>query len=149
MRRVILAGKAGLIFALALVSACVATAEEVELKIVVKEDQILEALKKFTQGKDGEVRNIYFLETPNMALSRKNIIVRLRENPGKRDDSTVKLRGDEAAELPDAEFPEPTMGRSPRRRRIRSLAARRRVPFPSQSSSKRGKLRSCARANAS
>ncbi len=105
MRRVILAGKAGLIFALALVSACAATAEEVELKIVVKEDQILEALKKFTQGKDGEVRNIYFLETPNMALSRKNIIVRLRENPGKRDDSTVKLRGDEAAELPDAEFP--------------------------------------------
>ena len=71
MRRVVLAREALLIVALALASACVVTAEEVELKLVVKEAQILEALRKFTQGKNGEVRNIYFLETNDMALSRK------------------------------------------------------------------------------
>jgi hypothetical protein len=91
--------------ALALVSACLATAEEVELKFVIKETQIPEALGEFTQGKDGEERNIYFLETDDMAFSQKGIILRLRENPGKRDDSTVKLRGKDAAELPNAEFP--------------------------------------------
>lgn len=105
MRRVVLAREALLIVALALASAGVVTAEEVELKLVVKEAQILEALRKFTQGKQGEVRNIYFLETNDLALSGKSIIVRLRENPGKRDESTVKLRGNEADELPDAEFP--------------------------------------------
>src|SRR4029077_8413865 len=69
------------------------------------EAEIPQALTTFTQGKDGEERNIYFLERDDMALSQKGIILRLRENPGKRDDSTVKLRGNEAAELPDAEFP--------------------------------------------
>ena len=105
MEHVILSKRAGLILAVTLVSACLATAEEVELKLVVKEEQIPEALRKFTQGKNGEERNIYFLEMDDMELSRKSIILRLRENPGKRDDSTVKLRGNEAAELPDAEFP--------------------------------------------
>ena len=97
--------RAGLVLSLCLVLACVATAEDVELKLVVNEEQIPEALREFTQGKNGEQRNIYFLETDEMELSRSGIILRLRENPGKRDDSTVKLRGNEAAELPDAEFP--------------------------------------------
>ena len=34
-----------------------------------------------------------------MALSQKGIILRRRENHGKRDDSTVKLRGNEAADI--------------------------------------------------
>jgi hypothetical protein len=100
-----LSKRAGPVFVLAIVLACLATADEVELKFVVKEAEIPQALTTFTQGKDGEERNIYFLERDDMALSQKGIILRLRENPGKRDDSTVKLRGNEAAELPDAEFP--------------------------------------------
>ena len=83
-------------------------AEEVELKFVVKTEQTQEALRTFTQGKDGEKRNIYFLETAGMALSQKGIILRLRENPGKADVSTVKLRGDRAKNLPNAEFPPTT-----------------------------------------
>jgi uncharacterized protein YjbK len=106
MKHFILTSKGGLIFVLALVSACLAIAdEEVELKFVVKEAQIPEALQKFPQESKTEKRNIYFLETGDMAISRKGIILRLRENPGKKDDSTVKLRGKEAADLPDSEFP--------------------------------------------
>ena len=85
--------------------ACHALAEEVEVKLVVNEARIADALRKFTNDKRGEERNIYFLETDDMELSRRGIILRLRETPGKRDESTVKLRGEEAALLPDAEFP--------------------------------------------
>ncbi len=105
MKRVMLSNRTSLILALSLVSVYIASGEEVELKFVVQAEQIQGALRTFTQGKDGEERNIYFLETDAMALSQKGIILRLRENPGKADDSTVKLRGDKAAELPDMEFP--------------------------------------------
>ena len=77
MKHITLSNKAGLILAVTLVSTCLAIAEEVELKLVVKEQQIPEALRKFTQGKKGDERNIYFLETNDMGLSRRNIILRL------------------------------------------------------------------------
>ncbi len=97
--------KIGFIFILGFISASLAIAEEVELKFVVKRSEIPDALRTFTQGRQGEVRNIYFLETEDMALSRKGIVLRLREELGKRDDSTVKIRGSGASELPDADFP--------------------------------------------
>jgi hypothetical protein len=97
--------KVGFIIILGFITACLAIAEEVELKFVVKPSEIPDALRVFTQGKQGEVRDVYFLETEDMALSRESIILRLREELGKRDDSTVKIRGRGAWELPDAEFP--------------------------------------------
>ena len=105
MRYPLLSNRAGLILSLSLGLACHALAEEVEVKLVVNEARIADALRKFTNDKRGEERNIYFLETDDMELSRRGIILRLRETPGKRDESTVKLRGEEAALLPDAEFP--------------------------------------------
>ena len=106
MKHITLSNRVGLIFALTLFLPGLLAAEEIELKFVVRQEQIPEALRTFTQGKDEEKRNIYFLETDDMALSRKGIILRLREKPGKKDDSTVKLRGNQAAKLPDAEFPQ-------------------------------------------
>jgi CYTH domain len=93
-----------LVFVLSFASACLAE-EEVELKFVVKESEIPRALSQLTRGKRGEERNIYFLERADRGFSRKGIILRLRENPGKRDQSTVKIRGKEASGLPNAEFP--------------------------------------------
>jgi hypothetical protein len=103
MNRLIQSLKADLFGLLAL--ACVAVAQDVEVKLVVEEARIPNALQEFVSDKRGEKRNVYFLETEDMELSRRGIILRLRETPGKRDESTVKLRGEEAAELPDAEFP--------------------------------------------
>jgi len=77
-----LSKRVGSVFVLTIVSACLATADEVELKFIVKEAQIPQTLTTFTQGKDGEERNIYFLERDDMALSQKGIILRLCENPG-------------------------------------------------------------------
>ena len=63
--------------------ACHSLAEEVEVKLVVNEARIADALRKFTNDKRGEERNIYFLETDDMELSRRGMILRrLRENPG-------------------------------------------------------------------
>ncbi|HEY5706348.1 MAG TPA: hypothetical protein VIS96_12310 [Terrimicrobiaceae bacterium] len=106
MKSVIGSSRTGLVLGIILVSTFLAEAEQVELKFVVKESEVPETLSKFSLRDDGDARNIYFLETDDMGLSRKGIILRLRENPGKRDDSTVKLRGKQAANLPDAEFPE-------------------------------------------
>jgi hypothetical protein len=75
MKRVMLSNRTGIILALSLVSAYVSSGEEVELKFVVQAEQIQGALRTFTQGKDGEERNIYFLETDAMALSQKGIIL--------------------------------------------------------------------------
>jgi hypothetical protein len=107
MKHLVTRSKGRLIFIFAFASTCLAIADErVELKFVVKAAEISEALRQFTKGKPAEERNIYFLETGDMELARKGIILRLREAPGKRDDSTVKLRGKKAADLPDTEFPE-------------------------------------------
>ena len=89
LKGVMQSNRTGLILILSLVAAYVATAEEVELKFVVKAEQIQGTLKTFTHGKDGEERDIYFLETDGMALSQKGIILRLRKNSGKADESTV------------------------------------------------------------
>ena len=48
-----LSKRIGVVFALAIVSACLVTADEVELKFVVKEAQIPQALSTFTKGKAG------------------------------------------------------------------------------------------------
>jgi hypothetical protein len=53
MKRVMLSNRTGLILALSLVSAYVASGEEVELKFVVQAEQIQGALRTFTQGKSG------------------------------------------------------------------------------------------------
>lgn len=82
-----------------------ASAQDIELKFVVKDDQVAKALKVFPPGSDAETRNIYFLETDDLKLSARHLILRLREKTGKKDDSTVKLRGDEATKVPTTQFP--------------------------------------------
>ena len=82
MRYHLLSNRAGLVLSLSLGLACHALAEEVEVKLVVNEARIADALRKFINDKRGEERNIYFLETDDMELSRRGIILRLRETPG-------------------------------------------------------------------
>lgn len=80
---------------------------QVELKFVVHTDDFDKAVA-FAQKGAGEVekREIYFLELKSGGadLDSKNLILRLREKPGKKDDSTVKLRGPEAALVNQAKY---------------------------------------------
>ncbi len=85
-------------------------AEEVELKFVVKDEQIDKSRKEFPPVGEVENSEVYFLETADSGLSQRHVILRLRNKLGKHDDSTVKLRGDEAEGVPEAEFPRTNTG---------------------------------------
>ena len=41
---------------------------------------------------DGEIRQVYFFDTPDLALNERGLVVRARRVQGRGDDSVVKLR---------------------------------------------------------
>jgi hypothetical protein len=49
---------------------------------------------------DGQIRQVYFFDTPDLALNARGIVVRGRRVQGRGDDSVVKLRPVVPAELP-------------------------------------------------
>ena len=71
----------------------VAGAESIEIKATIPGRQVREALKRFglTAGNDEE-RQIFFFDTPRLALLRSGIIVRARRVVGGAHDCTVKFR---------------------------------------------------------
>jgi hypothetical protein len=64
-------------------------AERVELKLIVAEDS-QQALGVDQDG--GQLRRVYYLDTTQLALGRKGVIVRMRSLDRRRDDAVVKLR---------------------------------------------------------
>jgi hypothetical protein len=51
---------------------------------------------------DGVIRQVWFFDTPDLALERAGLVVRARRTQGRRDDSVVKLRPVAPKELPEA-----------------------------------------------
>jgi hypothetical protein len=49
---------------------------------------------------DAQIRQVYFFETPDLALSKKGLVVRARRIRGREHDSVVKLRPVVPSELP-------------------------------------------------
>jgi len=49
---------------------------------------------------DGQIRQVYFFDTPDLALNKSGVVVRARRVQGKGDDSVVKLRPVVPNELP-------------------------------------------------
>ncbi len=49
---------------------------------------------------EGQIRQVFFLDTPELALFEQGVVVRARRVQGKGDDSVVKLRPVVPAELP-------------------------------------------------
>jgi len=47
-----------------------------------------------------QVRQVYFFDTPDLALDKKGIVVRARRSQGRADDSVVKLRPVVPGEMP-------------------------------------------------
>ena len=41
---------------------------------------------------DGQIRQVYFFDTPDLVLNQSGLVVRARRVQGKGDDSVVKLR---------------------------------------------------------
>jgi hypothetical protein len=76
-------------------------ADAVELKLTVPEEHQRSAVAAL--GMDplqAQIRQVFFFDTPDLALDKAGVVVRARRIQGKGDDSVVKLRPVVPAELP-------------------------------------------------
>ena len=68
-------------------------ADSVELKLSVPLSNRTKAAAALgVDPLDGEIRQVYFFDTPNLRLNKSGVVVRARRVQGKGDDSVVKLR---------------------------------------------------------
>jgi hypothetical protein len=76
-------------------------ADSVELKLTVPEsDHRGTAVALGLDPLDAQIRQVYFFDTPNLALNKSGLVVRARRVQGRGDDSVVKLRPVVPNELP-------------------------------------------------
>jgi hypothetical protein len=81
--------------------ALVREADSVELKLTIPEaDQRAVVTALELDPLDAEIRQVFFLDTLDLALERRGLVVRARRAQGREDDSVVKLRPVVPAELP-------------------------------------------------
>jgi hypothetical protein len=76
-------------------------ADSVELKLTVPvADRARAGAALGVDALDAQVRLVFFFDTPDLALYRSGVVVRARRVQGKGDDTVVKLRPVDPAELP-------------------------------------------------
>jgi hypothetical protein len=79
-------------------------ADSVELKLTVPEEQGFETQKALgIDPLDARIRQVFFFDTPELALDASGVVARARRTQGKPDDSVVKLRPVVPEDLPAAE----------------------------------------------
>ena len=73
--------------------ALIKDADSVELKLTVpEEDQRSTVMALGMDPLDAQIRQVFFFDTPDLALDRHGVVVRARRVQRKGDDSVVKLR---------------------------------------------------------
>jgi hypothetical protein len=78
-------------------------ADSVELKLTVPEQAQRSAIDALGMDPlDAQIRQVFFFDTPDLALNGAGVVVRARRVQGKGEDSIVKLRPVVPAELPRA-----------------------------------------------
>ena len=86
-------------------------ADSVELKLTVPADSQRLALKALDiDPLEAQIRQVFFFDTPELALNASGIVVRARRVQGKGDDSVVKLRPVVPHELPPELRASPSFG---------------------------------------
>jgi hypothetical protein len=79
----------------------VGDADSVELKLTVPdEDRQSAAAALGVDPLDARLRQVFFFDTPDLALDRAGVVVRARRTQGAPDDTVVNLRPVVPAELP-------------------------------------------------
>jgi hypothetical protein len=77
-------------------------ADSVELKLTIPEAAQRSAIKALRMDPlEAQIRQVFFFDTPDLALQSAGVVVRARRVQRKGDDSTVKLRPVIPHELPD------------------------------------------------
>jgi len=86
-------------------------ADSVELKLTVPvSDRASGAAALGVDPLDGQIRQVYFFDTPDLALNANGLVVRARRVQGKGDDTVVKLRPVVPDELSDDLRDSPSFG---------------------------------------
>ena len=76
-------------------------ADSVELKLTVPESLRRSAVDALELDPlDAQMRQVYFFDTPDLALNRAGVVVRARRIHGEPNDSVVKLRPVDPSQLP-------------------------------------------------
>ena len=76
--------------------------DSVELKLTVPESDHRSTVARFgLDPLEAQIRQVFFFDTPDLALDKQGVVVRARRIQGKGDDSAVKLRPVVPSELPD------------------------------------------------
>ena len=77
-------------------------ADSVELKLTVPNEDRQTAIAALgVDPLDARLRQVFFFDTPDLALDRAGVVVRARRTQGDPDDTVVKLRPVVPKELPD------------------------------------------------
>lgn len=77
-------------------------ADSVELKLTIPETDQRSAVEALDMDPlDGQLRQVYFFDTPELALFKSGLVVRARRVQKKGDDSVVKLRPVVPDEVPE------------------------------------------------
>ena len=78
-------------------------ADSVELKVTVAEHKHAATVHALgLDPLDAQIRQVFFFDTPDLALNKQGVVVRARRVQKRRDDSVIKLRPVVPAELPKA-----------------------------------------------
>jgi hypothetical protein len=86
-------------------------ADTVELKLTVPDQQRRSTVSALgMDALDAFIRQVYFFDTPELALDSAGVVARARRSQGKPDDSVVKLRPVVPDELPEEVRAEESFG---------------------------------------
>jgi hypothetical protein len=84
-------------------TALIKDADSVELKLTIPEHHQRSAIAALQLDPlDGEIRQVFFFDTPDLTLNSHGLVVRARRVQRKGDDSVVKLRPVVPNELPES-----------------------------------------------
>src|SRR6476646_5868438 len=85
--------------------------DSVELKVTIPEAaQLTTARALGLDPLEAQIRQVFFFDTPDLALDKQGLVVRARRSQKKGDDSVVKLRPVVPSELPKAVRRSPSFG---------------------------------------
>jgi hypothetical protein len=91
--------------------ALIDSADSVELKLTVPEFSQRSAVHSLGMDPlEAQIRQIFFFDTPDLALDRAGVVVRARRIQGRDDDTVVKLRPVVPSELPPKLRKSPSFG---------------------------------------
>jgi hypothetical protein len=86
-------------------------ADSVELKLTVPESNVRSAVRSLGMDPlEAQIRQVFFFDTPDLALDKAGIVVRARRVQGRGDDTVVKLRPVVPHELPSSLRSSPGFG---------------------------------------